>query len=66
MEKDEKSLKIRIPAGLIKEFMENPRLKIDLSHRGTRPVDLEIFQAVIKETFNDAAFQERLRKVLVR
>ncbi len=54
-----------IPARFINEFMSSRRLK-GLSPTGTRPIDLEVFRAAIKETLSKASFQKEFAQVVVK
>jgi len=48
-----------IPQILIKEFMKNERL-LGTRPNGTRPVDLRVFQQVIRETLQNKAVVQNL------
>ncbi len=54
-----------IPQLLVKEFMKNKRWTADRPD-GTRPVDMRVFQQVIRETLADKAVIERIANAALK
>ena len=54
-----------IPQLLLREFMKNKRWTADRPD-GTRPVDLKIFQQVIRETLQDKAVIQSLANAALK
>jgi hypothetical protein len=54
-----------IPQILLKEFMKSERL-VGVRPNGTRPVDLKVFQQVIRETLQNKAVLQNIVNAAVK